>query len=95
VQVIKRLVVRSRPSTHRPNHTLVADPDRFSFPSGHSASSFAVAAAYATSFPALAPLLIGVGMLVGWSRIALGVHYPGDVAAGQLIALLTVLALML
>ncbi|MHB1326915.1 MAG: hypothetical protein ACYC2K_01820, partial [Gemmatimonadales bacterium] len=27
VQVIKRLVVRSRPSTLRPNHTLVADPD--------------------------------------------------------------------
>ncbi len=95
VQIIKRLVVRSRPSTHRPHHCLVADPDRFSFPSGHSASSFAVAAAYATSFPTLMPLLISLGVLVGWSRVALGVHYPGDVVAGQLIAVLTVLALTL
>ena len=95
VQIIKRLVVRNRPSTYRPEHSLVADPDRFSFPSGHSASSFAVAAAYATIFPMATAPLIALGMLVGWSRVALGVHYPGDVLAGQLIAVLTVLALTL
>ncbi len=95
VQIIKRLVVRNRPSTYRPDHSLVADPDRFSFPSGHSASSFSIAVAYATIVPAATAPLIALGMLVGWSRVALGVHYPGDVLAGQLIAVLTVLALTL
>ena len=66
---------------------------RFSFPSGHSASSFAIALSYAIAFPSLAVPLVGLGLLVGMSRVALGVHYPGDVLAGQTIAALMVLAL--
>ncbi len=88
VQAIKRFVGRPRPD--RP--VGIDHPDRFSFPSGHATSSLAVALAYAVAFPPLAVPLVGFGMLVGWSRVALGVHYPGDVVAGQLIAALTVLA---
>jgi undecaprenyl-diphosphatase len=91
VQVIKRRV--SRP---RPDRSLgVPHPDRFSFPSGHATSSLAVALAYAAAFPQFAVPLVGFGLLVGWSRVALGVHYPGDVLAGQLIASLTVLGVTL
>lgn len=88
VQVIKRFVGRPRPE----GLADIAFPDRFSFPSGHATSSLAVALAYGIAFPTLALPLISFGLVVGWSRVALGVHYPGDVLAGQLIAVLTILA---
>lgn len=88
VQVVKRTVGRPRPSAYGVA-SLVGDPDRFSFPSGHSAAAMSVAVAYALAFPPLAIPLVALALLVGASRIFLGVHYPGDVLIGQLIAVLT------
>ncbi|HKW47496.1 MAG TPA: phosphatase PAP2 family protein [Gemmatimonadaceae bacterium] len=92
VQVVKRTVNRPRPSNALDCVTLVVEPDRFSFPSGHSAAAMAVAFGYAMAFPSLAAPLIAIALLVGASRVFLGVHYPGDVLVGQLIAVLTGLA---
>jgi undecaprenyl-diphosphatase len=92
VQVVKRTVSRPRPSNALDCVTLVVEPDRFSFPSGHSAAAMAVAVGYAMAFPALAAPLIAIAFLVGASRVFLGVHYPGDVLVGQLIAVLTAVA---
>jgi undecaprenyl-diphosphatase len=91
VQIIKRTVNRPRPSMREATASLVAEPDRFSFPSGHSCAAMAVAFAFAMAFPALAVPLIGVAVLVGASRVFLGVHYPGDVVVGQAIAIATAL----
>lgn len=88
VQLIKRTVGRPRPSCRTACTALAAEPDRFSFPSGHSAAAMSVALAYALAFPALATPLLIVAGLVGMSRVFLGVHYPGDVLMGQLIAAL-------
>jgi undecaprenyl-diphosphatase len=33
--------------------------------------------------------VLALGVLVGMSRVRLGVHYPGDVLAGQALAVLT------
>jgi len=89
VQLVKRTVGRPRPSRSTNCRTLVQEPDRFSFPSGHSAAAMSVAIVYAFAFPSLAAVLIPLAVLVGASRVCLGVHYPGDVLIGQMIAVLT------
>ena len=60
-------------------------PDSPSFPSGHTASGFAFAAAVASTLPTVAAPLRLLASAVGYSRVHSGVHYPGDVVIGALI----------
>ena len=59
-------------------------PGTYSFPSGHSAAAFAGAWLLRRHYPKLTPLWYVIAVLVGFSRIFLGVHYPGDVLSGAL-----------
>jgi undecaprenyl-diphosphatase len=95
VQLVKRTVGRSRPSRAVGYAALIREPDRFSFPSGHAAASMSVAAAYAHAFPQLAPAIVALAVVIGLSRVVLGVHFPGDVLSGQLIAILTAVPFIL
>jgi undecaprenyl-diphosphatase len=92
VQLVKRTVGRSRPAGDG-CVALVREPDRFSFPSGHATASMSVAIAYGVAFPAWAAPVFLLAVLVGFSRIRLGVHYPSDVLVGQIIAVATSAAL--
>jgi len=86
VHLVKRLVGRPRPACGAGVLARAVEPDRFSFPSGHAAAAMAVALGYAAAWPALAPALLLLALVVGVSRAVLGVHYLGDVAAGAALA---------
>ncbi|MGO9954487.1 MAG: bifunctional phosphatase PAP2/diacylglycerol kinase family protein [Solirubrobacteraceae bacterium] len=74
---MKLLVARPRPDTRR---RLRRMPRTASFPSGHSASAFAVAAT--RELPEAGPVLLPLAAGVTYSRVYLGVHYPSDAIAG-------------
>jgi undecaprenyl-diphosphatase len=81
VELIKIALHRPRPL---PVDRLVL-VDSASFPSSHSAGAMLTGVALVMAFgrgPRWLGAAIGFAMAVGWSRIALGVHWPSDVLAG-------------
>lgn len=84
----KELVRRPRPDREAAKVIAgrhVPMPASASFPSGHTASAFALATAVGTLLPATATPLGLMACVVGYSRVHTGVHYPGDVVAGALL----------
>ncbi len=65
----------------------ISPSDLFSFPSGHTAAAFLIATLIGHSFPVLLVPVFIWALLVGVSRIYLGVHYPSDILAGLLIGI--------
>ena len=75
---LKLAIGRDRPHVH----ALVHRPTDPSFPSGHSATSFAAAAVIGAAAPRLRVPLYVLAALIAWSRVYVGVHYPLDVLGG-------------
>jgi len=84
---IKPLFRRVRPFVNREARVVGIRPPDHSFPSGHTASSFAGATALAFFYPKAAPLLYALATGVGASRVHLGVHFPSDATVGGLMGI--------
>ena len=59
--------------------------DYFSFPSGHTLHAVAFGLVALFYYPLLAVVLMPFIVMVGISRVVLGLHYPSDVLAGAAI----------
>ncbi|MEW6056647.1 MAG: phosphatase PAP2 family protein [Bdellovibrionota bacterium] len=83
---LKRLARRERPSVAVEGFsTLVTDPDPYSFPSSHAATTWAGCITLARQLGGVAWLLPCHAVLVSYSRIHLGCHYPVDVVTGAMV----------
>jgi undecaprenyl-diphosphatase len=79
--VVKRVARRVRP-VHDDLVSHVAVPSRWSFPSSHATSTATAAVVFA---PLLGRWTFLLPVVMAWSRMALGVHYPTDVLTGAAI----------
>jgi len=90
----KDSVMRLRPS-HNPQLSAVVHivndyrGGAFGFYSGHASNAFAVAlfmiTLIARKFRYIVPVALTYAVLTAYSRVYLGVHYPGDILTGAII----------
>lgn len=99
--LMKPFFARLRPShepgleglVHIVNHYRGA---QFGFASGHAANTFGIATLMWLVLKRHRPwiaLLLLWALFVGYTRIYLGVHYPGDILAGDLVGFLCAIAI--
>lgn len=83
---LKHRTSRPRPFQVRQDVLLSGTPlDYFSFPSGHTLHAVAFGMVAVQHYPQLFPVIYPFVLLVGMSRVVLGLHYPSDVLAGAAI----------
>jgi undecaprenyl-diphosphatase len=82
-RVIKEFVERLRPCAALDGvRLLVACGGGKSFPSSHAVNNFAAAVVIGYFFRRALPWALAVAAIVAFSRVYVGVHYPGDVIGG-------------
>lgn len=85
---LKPIVMRERPFTGKEMELLVAVPQDFSFPSGHTSSSFAAATALSTHGRSWGIPAYILAVLIAFSRLYLYVHFPSDVLVGAVVGII-------
>lgn len=85
---LKPLLKRKRPSWIENVELLIKNPTDFSFPSGHTTSSFAAAVTIFYYYKYLGIFLIIIALLIGFSRIYHFVHHPSDVIIGIILGII-------
>jgi len=84
---LKYAIARDRPDLGAKNYRprLLNTKITPSFPSGHTASSFAFASVMGAKHTKYKFPLLGYAALSGYSQMYVGNHYPSDVFAGTLL----------
>lgn len=87
-QIIKNVVARTRPIGAEFNFNFIISlPKSYSFPSGHTTSSFAAFGAFLFSKAKRKYWVLLLAALISFSRMYLHVHYPSDVLGGIVLGL--------
>ena len=94
--ILKNLIARARPYATYPE--LIEDligiihvPSSYSFPSGHTVSAMSVAFTVLTQHKKLGSIVLVFAILMGLSRLYVGVHFPTDVYGGMIVGALIAL----
>ncbi len=85
---LKPLIARNRPCWIENVPLLIANPQDYSFPSGHTLSSVIAAYILTTANRKFGYVTLPLTVLIGFSRLYLYVHFPSDVLAALIIGLI-------
>ena len=86
--VLKNIIKRNRPFVTLSNlKLLITPPASYSFPSGHTASSFAVFGVFYFLNMRYKWVVFLTAFLIAFSRMYLGVHYFSDIIGGVILGL--------
>lgn len=84
--LITEIWARPRPyEVHSGTHLFISPSGDPSFPSDHATAAFAIAVAIFLRHRKAGWIALAMATIVSISRVAVGTHYPGDVAAGAAI----------
>jgi membrane-associated phospholipid phosphatase len=89
LNIVKVFIDRPRPFTSYTYIQKLSEGGSSSFPSGHTSDAFSIAMIVSLFFPKrkiVIPIFLWA-ILVGYSRMDLGVHYPTDVLGGAIIGI--------
>lgn len=87
--IIKNLVMRTRPyEVIEQLSILIAPPHGYAFPSAHTSAAFACITTLYFTEKKVFPYALVFAILMGLSRIYVGVHYPSDVFFGAVAGIL-------
>jgi undecaprenyl-diphosphatase len=87
VNLLKQIIGRSRPARIEEDGWFAFDAFNFdyanaSFPSGHATTAGAALMVGALIFPRFRVPIVAAGLLIAFSRVIVGAHYPSDAVAG-------------
>lgn len=93
---LKNIICRPRPFEVNPNIRLnISPPSGYSCPSGHSCSSFAAAVVLTAKNKKLGIPALLIAVLIAFSRLYNGVHYPSDVLFGIMLGVASAITIMI